>query len=176
MRDSARAGANSTGDGFQAPDRVDADRQLELAVSRVLRRADLPVKLQVLADSGTTLTPGQAWMLGQVYWRGRYQDGVSVPSVARAHRLPAEVLEPAFREFAAAGYVDLDGGDLTLTTAGQAEVDRLAAAWRHWLDGRLEDWSCSDAEDRARLERAVGHIATKLFEEEQARIDGRVPA
>lgn len=168
-----RAGATSTGDGFQAPDRVDADRQLELAVSRVLRNADRRVKLAVIADSGTTLTPGQAWMLGQVYWRGRYQDAVSVQRVARAHKVPPEIMDPAFRQFASAGYIDLDDGTLTLTPAGQLELHRLTAAWRQWLDSRLEDWTPSDPEDRARLERAIDHIATKLLEEEQARTTNR---
>ena len=171
MRDSSRAGATNMGDGFAAPDRADADRQLELAISRVMRKADIPLKLQLLADSGSSLTPGQAWMVGQVHWRGRNQDGISLDTVARAHRVPTEVLEPAFRSAAGAGYLDFDGGRVTITPAGQAEVDRLAAAWRQWLDGQLDDWTCSDPVDRARLDRAIDHIAEQLREEEDNRLE-----
>jgi hypothetical protein len=175
MRDSSRAGAADMGDGFGAPDNADADRQLERAVSRVMRKVDRPLKLQILADSGTALSPGQAWMVSQVYWRDRHQDRVSVDSVARAHRLPGEVLEPAFDGVVRAGYLEFDGDRLAVTSAGLAEIDRLATAWRSWLDGRLEDWTCSDPADRERLSHAIDHIAAQLLEDEQTRTDEKVP-
>lgn len=94
-------------------------------------------------------------------------------AVAHAHRMPPEVLEPAFAGLAAVGYASFADGDasgvLRLTPAGQAEIDRPAAAWRQWLDGRLADWSCADPVDRARLGRAIDQIARRLLEEaEQA--------
>jgi len=176
MRDSSKAGATSMNEGFGTPDWNDADRQLELEISRVMRKADRPVKLRVLADSGSALTPGQAWMVGQVYWRGRSGDGVTLSAVARAHRVPPEVLRPAFANTAAAGYLRLDDDSLSLTPAGQAELDRLAAAWRNWLDGRLEDWTCTDPDDRARLDRAMDMIAARLLEEEESRLEQPVAA
>jgi EmrB/QacA subfamily drug resistance transporter len=167
MRDSSRAGATNMGDGFAAPDNADADHQLELAVSRIMRKADVPVKLRVLAESGTALTPGQAWMLGQIYWRDRHQNGVTVKAIARAHRMPGEVLAPAFAKTADAGYLRFDDDRLALTPAGLAEIDRIAAAWRNWLDGRLDDWTCSDPEDRDRLDRAIDHIVAQLLDDER---------
>jgi EmrB/QacA subfamily drug resistance transporter len=176
MRDSSKAGATSMSEGFGTPDCADADRQLQLEISRVMQKADLPVKLRVLADSGSALSPGQAWMVGQVYWRGRAGEAVTLSGVARAHRVPPEVLRPAFANTATAGYLRLDEDALALTPAGQAEIDRLAAAWRNWLDGRLEDWTCADPEDRARLNRAMDLIASRLLEEEESRLEQPVAA
>jgi EmrB/QacA subfamily drug resistance transporter len=174
LRDSARAGASDLGEGFAAPDSVDSEQQFARTVARVLRTpAAREAPAQVLLASGSHLTRGQAWMLGQIHFRERAGREPSVAAVAHAHRMPPEVLEPAFAGLAAVGYASFADGDaagaLRLTPAGQAEIDRLAAAWRQWLDGRLADWSCADPVDRARLDRAIDQIARRLLEEaEQA--------
>jgi hypothetical protein len=85
-------------------------------------------------------------------------------------------LRPAFANTANAGYLRLDEDAVALTPAGQAEIDRLAAAWRDWLDGRLEDWTCADPDDRARLDRAMDSIASRLLEEEESRLEQPVAA
>ncbi|MET9290495.1 DHA2 family efflux MFS transporter permease subunit [Streptomyces sp. NPDC003077] len=164
LRDSARASAGDLGDGFAAPDSADTDRQLERAVARVMQHAKDPVSQEILATSGSPLTPGQAWALGQIHWRTRLKGGASVSAIARAHRMPQEVLEPAFRNVTDTGYAR-DGERLTLTPAGDAEIDRLTAAWRHWLDGQLEGWRADDPEDHARLDRALDSLATRLLDE-----------
>ncbi|MCZ4118462.1 MDR family MFS transporter [Streptomyces sp. H39-S7] len=170
LRDSARAGASDMGDAFAAPSSADADRQLERSIAQVMRRAkaEEPVSLRILADSGSPLTPGQAWALGQVHWRGRLQGGARLSTVAKAHRMPGEVLEPAFSTIAQAGYADFDGERLAMTDSGRAQIDLLAGAWRRWLDERLDDWDVSDPADRARLDRAVEGIAARLLDEEEA--------
>ncbi|MGW2396156.1 DHA2 family efflux MFS transporter permease subunit [Kitasatospora sp. NPDC001664] len=169
LRDSARAGAGDIGEGFGAPDSADADRQLERAVSNLLRKTKgrQAVKERILADSGTALTPGQAWAVGQVYWRGRYGGGADVESIAVAHHVPGEVLEPAFEKVVDSGHVAASDGRLSLTPAGQAEVDRIGEAWRQWLGHHLDDWDVTDPEDRARLDRAIETMAARLYQEEQ---------
>ncbi|MEC4015245.1 hypothetical protein [Streptomyces sp. H27-D2] len=170
LRDSARAGAGDMGDGFAAPSSADDDRQLERAVAAVMRTARKtapePVSRRILAESGSALTPGDAWALGQIHWRGRLQDGATLNSIAHAHRRPPDVLEPAFARTTAAGYARLDGDRISLTPAGQAEIDRLAAAWRNWLGEHLDDWDVTDAEDREGLDRALDLMATRLPDEE----------
>lgn len=166
LRDSARAAAGDMGDGFGAPDSADADRQLERAVAAVMRAAKgRPVSRQLLAGSGSPLNPAQAWALGQVHWRAKLRGGASLASIAVAHRMPPDVLDPVFDHTAAAGYLTRDGDGLALTPAGEAEVARLGAAWRHWLDERLEDWDVTGPEDRARLDRALDAMAARLLEE-----------
>ncbi|MFE7120894.1 DHA2 family efflux MFS transporter permease subunit [Streptomyces sp. NPDC057654] len=166
LRDSARAGASDMGEGFAAPSSAEADRQLEWAVAGVMRKAKGgPVSRQILAESGSRLTAAEAWTLGQVHWRERVGAGATLSSIAAAHRMPPEVLEPAFARTAQGGYLRLSADHLSLTTAGEEELARLGAAWRSWLDANLEDWDITDPQDRARLDRALDNMAAKLLEE-----------
>ncbi|MEU6079056.1 MDR family MFS transporter [Streptomyces sp. NPDC047108] len=170
LRDSARAGALDIGEGFAAPDAPDTDLQLARAVAGVMRRTEKPLTAELLADCGSTLSAGEAWALGQVHWRTRAGRRTDPEAVAAAHRMPAEVLEPVFRQVVGAGYAAWGAeGRLRLTAAGRSEIDRLTHAWRHWLDTRLEDWDVRDPDDRARLDRALDHLAEELLEEEEAR-------
>ncbi|MEU7159351.1 MDR family MFS transporter [Streptomyces chrestomyceticus] len=167
LRDSARAAAGDLGEGFAAPDSTDSDQQLERAVARAMRKAEGPVSLEVLAVSGSPLTPGQAWALGQIHWRTRIHGETSLAAVAQAHRMPDEVLEPIFDRVVSGGYARYgDGGRLELTEAGRTEIDRLIVAWRQWLDERLEGWTAEDPEDRARLARALDNMAARLLDED----------
>ncbi|MFI0262884.1 MFS transporter [Streptomyces sp. NPDC017056] len=169
LRDSARAAAGDLGEGFAAPDSTDSDQQLERAVARTMRKAEGPVSLEVLAASGSPLTPGQAWALGQIHWRTRIHGETSLAAIAQAHRMPDEVLEPVFTRAVSAGYARHDAGRLVLTEAGRAEIDRLIVAWRGWLDERLEGWTADDPEDRARLARALDNVAARLLDEDSSR-------
>ncbi|MEU7041335.1 MDR family MFS transporter [Streptomyces varsoviensis] len=166
LRDSARAGASDMGEGFAAPSSAEADRQLERAVAGVMRKAHGgPVSRQILTESGSRLTAAEAWALGQVHWRERLGGGATLSAIATAHRMPPEVLEPAFARTAQGGYLRLSGDRLALTAAGEEEIARLGAAWRSWLDAHLEDWDVTDPEDRARLDRALDNMAARLLDE-----------
>jgi hypothetical protein len=85
------------------------------------------------------------------------------------------VIEPIYDQVGAEGYLMREGQRLRLTDSGTAELDRIKAAWRRWLDGRLDDWNEADPADRALLDQALTNIATKLLEE-QARDQQTVPA
>ncbi|MEV5238784.1 MDR family MFS transporter [Streptomyces cinnamoneus] len=168
LRDSARAGAADMGEGFAAPDSAEADRQLERAVAGVMRSTKgRPVSRQVLLASGSRLDPVEAWTLGQIHWRLRVRGDARLSAIAAAHRMPPEVLAPAFARAAGAGYARVDGDHLSLTPAGEAEIDRLGTAWRSWLAARLGDWDVADPADRARLDRALDSLAERLLEEDE---------
>ncbi|MFF8813367.1 MDR family MFS transporter [Streptomyces pactum] len=171
LRDSARAEALDLGEGFSAPDSPDAERQLERAVAGVLRRAGGPVGRQLLAASGSPLGAAETWVLGQIHWRDRLHGRALLSEVAAAHRVPPEVLAPAVAGTAAAGYARLEGDELSLTARGRTEIERLRAAWRAWLDERLEDWDLSDPVHRERLDRSLDRIAALLLEESEEHAD-----
>ncbi|MBT2383145.1 MFS transporter [Streptomyces sp. ISL-11] len=173
LRDSARAGASDMGEGFAAPDSGEAERQLERAVAGVMRRAKSPVSREILAGSGSPLDPAEAWTLGQIHWRLRVRGEATLSSLATAHRMPPEVLAPAVTRTVDGGWAHRDGDRLTLTPAGEAEMDRLSRTWRDWLATRLDDWDITDPADRALLDRALDTMASRLLEEaeeEQERI------
>ncbi|WP_043688295.1 MDR family MFS transporter [Nocardia abscessus] len=168
LRDSARAGAGDVGEGFSVPDSPDRLVQLERAIAGTMRKAgagDL-IGPRLLAEADSDLTRGEAWALGQVYLRERITGDATLAAIARAHRLPEEVIEPIYDQVGAEGYLTRDADRLRLTDSGAAEMDRIKAAWRRWLDRRLDDWNEADPVDRALLDRALSNIATKLLEDE----------
>ncbi|WP_454199361.1 DHA2 family efflux MFS transporter permease subunit [Nocardia sp. Marseille-Q1738] len=177
LRDSARAGARDVGEGFSVPDSPDRLVQLERAVAVAMRKArdEQPIGPRILADADSDLTPGEAWALGQVYLRDRITGDATLAAIARAHHLPDEVIEPIYDQVGAEGYLSREGKRLRLTDSGAAELDRIKAAWRRWLDSRLDDWNAADPTDRALLDQALTNIATKLLED-QAREEESVPA
>ncbi|WP_405166937.1 MFS transporter [Nocardia sp. NBC_01499] len=168
LRDSARTGAGDVGEGFSVPDSADRVVHLERAIAGSLRKehAEGPIGPRILADAGSTLSRGEAWALGQVYLRDRVKGGATLDAVARAHKLPDDVLAPIYRRVADKGYLIDDGRGLRLTDQGQAELDRVKAAWRRWLDSRLDDWNNDDPADRALFDQALDSLAAKLLEEE----------
>lgn len=109
-----------------------------------------------------------------MYLRDRVRGDATLTGIARAHRVPEEVIEPIYDQVGAEGYLTREGRRLRLTDSGAAELDRIKAAWRRWLDTRLDDWNEADPGDRALLDQALMNIATKLLED-QARDQETVP-
>jgi len=171
LRDSARAAATDLGEGFSAPDSADSVCQLERALAGVFGQVDDREALHdvILADSGTGLTHGQAWALGQVYVRSRVRGEATLETIARGCRVPTEVFEPFFEEVSNDGYLEEDHGRLMLTPAGQGEIDRIHDAWRPWLDTKLDDWALDDPHDRELLNQAIDRITSRLLDEEESR-------
>ncbi|WP_245655550.1 MDR family MFS transporter [Nocardia coubleae] len=167
LRDSARHGAGDVGEGFSVPDSHDRVVQLERSVAATVRkaRAKGPIIPELIAASGSRLSPDTAWALGQVYLYGKQDMPATVYGIAYRHRLPVEVLAPVFRQAADAGLLHAEAGTLALTDTGRTEVDTLRAGWRRWLGDRLDDWNCEDPTDRALLDEALSKIATKLLDE-----------
>ncbi|MFC9897381.1 MDR family MFS transporter [Nocardia sp. NPDC127579] len=169
LRDSIRGGATDVGEGFSMPDHGDRVALLERAVSVTMRKAHTEggsVHSRILADAGSELSRGQAWALRQIYLHNRIRGGASIASIAQAHRVPDEVVEPVLLKVIGAGFVDADDGNLTLTPVGRAEVDRVHQAWRRWLSGRIDDWDDRDPVDSALLDQALDNIARKLLDDQ----------
>ncbi|WP_229073702.1 MDR family MFS transporter [Actinoplanes sp. DH11] len=167
LRDSARVAASDVGEGFSPPAADDRIGQLERQISDTMRRArdDRTVLDRVLADSGTALNPSQAWAIGQTHLHLTAKGRAELPAIARQHRMPPEVLEPAFDELCAAGYARVEGDDVHLTEAGQEQFERVRHAWRQWLDANLDDIARTEPDDRVLIDQALNNIATRLVDE-----------
>ncbi|WP_024802539.1 MFS transporter [Nocardia sp. BMG51109] len=167
LRDSARVDATDVGGGFAVPESVDRVVLLEHSLASVMRRlrADELPDPRILAAAESSLTRDQAWAIGQVEMLNRVRGGATLTAIARAHWMPPEVLEPVYEKAVRNGYVEFDGDLVDLTDAGQQRFDEIFAAWRRWLCDHLDDWDCSDAEDRRLLDQALDNIAAKLLDE-----------
>ncbi|MBF6540445.1 MFS transporter [Nocardia farcinica] len=168
LRDSARTAAGEVGEGFSAPQSADRADLLERTVAEALRRARAqgPVTPVILADAGGGMGRGEAWVLGQIALHTRLRGAARLSAIAAAHRLPEEVLEPFFARVAAAGQVEIGADEVRLTPAGEAQMDRVRAAWRRWLRERLQLADDGDPRDRELLEQALDVIANKLLDEQ----------
>ncbi|MEV0764571.1 MDR family MFS transporter [Nocardia sp. NPDC050435] len=167
LRDSVRGGASDVGEGFSMPNSSDRVLLLEQSVSQVMRKAkrDKTIGPAVLADSGSGLTRGQAWALGQVYMVNRVRGRATIAAIAQLHHVPDEVLEPVFVRLIGTDHLEAEDGSLRLTADGLLEVEQVRAAWRRWLDTQLEDWDNRDPADRALLDQALDNLAAKLLDE-----------
>ncbi|MEV6350180.1 MDR family MFS transporter [Actinoplanes sp. NPDC051851] len=169
LRGAARAQAGEVGEGFAPPASADRVVQLERAISDTMRKAghDRTVFEEILADSGGRLSHSQAWALGQTHLHTRALGRADLGRIARTHRVPPEVLRPAFEDLFAAGFARQDGDVVALTDTGQEQFERVRHAWQQWLGARLEDFTMTDPGDRALLDQALANIATRLVDEEQ---------
>nr|BFE60817.1 MDR family MFS transporter [Dactylosporangium thailandense] len=168
LRDSARAAATDVGDAFSAPP---ADRigQLERAISDTIRHTrgtDPGFVNRILTAAGGGLSPAQAWAVGQTHLHTTVRGEATVTAIADRHRMPRDVIAPAFSELQGAGLARLDGDAVQLTPAGEAQLDRVRTAWKQWLDAHLEDITLAEPEDHALLDKALTNIATRLVDEQ----------
>ncbi|RJO79391.1 MFS transporter [Nocardia panacis] len=168
LRDSTRSAAGDVGDGFSVPNSPDRVVLLECAIASTMRRArdEGPIAPRILESAGSALSHGEGWALGQVYLHNRIRGAATVAGIASAHKVPGEVIAPVYDSVVDAGYVAREDDRLVLTESGRAEVDRMHAAWRRWLDERLDDWDLTDPADRSLLDQALDNIAGKLLDEE----------
>jgi hypothetical protein len=172
LRDAARASATDIGEGFSAPEPLDPERKLEIAIARLMAKEGRSAIPGIRERSGTMLGIGTGWCVAQVHLRRRHSQPTDMVSIARQVMVPSEVLLPAFREAAAAGYVGGDAHSWTMTDVGQREWDRFSGALKDWLSERLE---VPLADDRAQIDAALGRLTGRFLDEETtARVRGRV--
>jgi hypothetical protein len=164
LRDFARASAPDLGEGFGMLDVQDSDAELERAIARVVWRDGAAAAPRILAASGTGLNPADAWCITQVHLHDRYADGADLVAIARAHDLPAEVLQPAFDAAVARGFLRPDAERFTLTGRGETDYAKLAAAWKDWLAARLPAQDGRRPGDE-RLDAALQRIAARIADD-----------
>ena len=165
LRDSSRASAGDVGDGFGMPTDESSERRLERAIAAILRERGREQAPRILHQSGTTLSTAAAWGVIAVMRFARVRGGADIEEIARWHRLPAAVLEPTFGQLASEGMILRSNGSLTLTAAGQTEVDHLTKAMRAWLAEQLADWN--QAPDEKQIGQALDRIARRMLDHDE---------
>jgi hypothetical protein len=169
------AKVSGAGDGFAVPEGSDNERQLGNVVAEILRRDNRASAGHILASSGSVLDVAAAWGVMGVFLRERAFGVPARESDMEARvGVPHGVLRPFYTEVVAAGYLSRDGGDgdvLQLTPRGQAEADKIIAAWKAWLMGELAGWLKAhetSPEQTRMIEGAIGRITLRLIREAAA--------
>lgn len=145
------------------PERAQSLQLLQTAIARVFRTKGTAVRAQIRADAGSEAAISNGWCAGVVHVRSQLDRDTSLEAIAQLHRLPREVLQPAFEQAREAGYLTGDSDHLRLTDVGQREVDTFIAAMRAWLAQELADWGGADD---ALLSEALAGIARNIIDEE----------
>ncbi|MEW2521172.1 MDR family MFS transporter [Actinacidiphila alni] len=164
LRDSARAGSMDMGEGFAQPGTGDSAKLLELAVAKIMRKSDADTARRILGGADTRLDMAGAWTVMQVVLLVRMVGHANLNLIAARHRLPPEVLLPAFDRSVADGWLTRDGTFLATTPEGEREAKALTTAWAQWLNERLE--KDTGRPSGADLRAAADAIAKRLLAED----------
>jgi EmrB/QacA subfamily drug resistance transporter len=167
------ARVSGPGDGFAVPEGSDNETQLTNVVGQIMRRDNRSSIAGILAESGSGLDVATAWGVVGVFIReAAFGVPVREADVEARVGVPTGVLRPFFGELVTAGYLTRDDdGVLALTPRGQAEVDKIVAAWKAWLMGELQGWLKAheaSPEQTAQIQGAIGRIALRLVREAEA--------
>src|SRR6202012_560667 len=164
---------SGVGDGFAVPEGSDNERQLANVVAQTLRRDNRTSFAGILNRSGAQLDPAAAWgVMGIFVGQLAFGHPIHEADVEARVGVPAGVVRPFYTEQVAAGITARDDeGTLTLTARGQAEAEKINAAWRAWLMGELQGWLKAhevNPEQTQMIEQAIGRIALRLVRESVA--------
>jgi hypothetical protein len=162
LRDTARASATEFGEGFAVPSVADPDFELRRAVATLWRQHRDDAVPAIQERARLTVSEAEGWLLLMV--RKHQVDGhTSLRDIALDTMVPWGIFEPTARELRVDGYLAENGdGTYMFTKQGEDAIERLAAAWREWLIGKLADWH---PEDHPELRGAVDRLADRLRDE-----------
>ena len=137
LRDAAASGSTDMGEGFGMPTTESPEKLLEIAVGRLLRQSR-GVNLQALSQNpGSRLDVPRLWALMQVYRHAQQSGSAHLADIVAQHRVPRQILEPAFEGLVRSGYAERTGDSMWLTPAGASEVNFARNAIASWITETL---------------------------------------
>jgi DNA-binding MarR family transcriptional regulator len=163
LRETARA--TDPGEVFGMPEDRDSLDEIARALSVLTSRERLrPVYERIAARAGVDLPPAACWLL----FRLDEQAPTTLAQLAGRGRVPESALLPYVERLQQDGLVEMSGGPadcVTLTSQGQAVLDRLLAVRREGLAQLLAGWS---PERHGELAAALTVLARGLTSDERA--------
>ncbi|ADB51709.1 MFS transporter [Conexibacter woesei] len=148
------------GESFAMPKPDTSLDEIARAVSQLARRDTLlKIYARLGARAGIDLSPGALWLLARI----AEHEPVTLAHVATHCGVAHRRLVTPFSELADAGYVEGEGGALTLTPAGAAIRVRMVEARRARLEELLDGWSPEQHDELARF---LVRLASDLREDE----------
>ena len=149
------------GESFAMPKPDASLDEIARAVSQLARRDTLlRIYARLGARAGVDLSPGALWLMARI----AEHEPVTLAHVATHCGVAHRRLVTPFGELADAGYVEGEGGALTLTPAGAAIRARIVEARRARLEQLLDGWSPEQHDELARF---LVRLADDLREDER---------
>ncbi len=146
LADSVADAAPDLGAGFAAPHSPANEEVLSRRITNLLYGRHRDRVLELLQSTKQDLDAAGLWAIIQVYGLTAGGHHADVGQIARSRDLPTAVLEPHFRQVIAAGYVEGDLDDLTLTARGREAVGHLRDDLVAWIAAHLEGTGDSSPE------------------------------
>ncbi|MCV7179106.1 MFS transporter [Mycolicibacterium sphagni] len=167
LRDAAAMGSTDLGEGFGMPTTEPAEKVLEVAVSRLLRESRGMHLPAVAQSAGIHLDTARMWALLQVYRHAQMAGAADLAAIAARHRVPVEILEPAFARLVAAGYAQRAGDYFSLTASGATEVNYARNLIASWITDTLTRSPAFEGRpDRLQVQGAMERIARNVLAQE----------
>ncbi|MFD1813432.1 MDR family MFS transporter [Rhodococcus gannanensis] len=136
--------APDPGESFGMPTERSSLEELRLAIWRTLGREHrLRIWEIVVAEAGSDLSRGEAWMVSRV----AEERSRTTSQMSTASKTPPTVVEETARSLERRGMVTIDGERVAITFAGDAEADRLLDAQRRRLHEFVSDYPGCDQAD-----------------------------
>ncbi|MHA7652531.1 MDR family MFS transporter [Mycobacterium sp. ML4] len=126
------------GDGFAVPRNKSPEDVLEIAIGHLLAEAPTVRLDDIAKQPGCELDVAGLWGVLRICQYQRFFESAQLTDIASHMHVPPQVLEPVFDRLVEAGYALRDGDRLSLSPAGQRQVDSLSGLIRQWLTDHLE--------------------------------------
>lgn len=162
LSDSIAQEAGDLGGGFAAPESLRSSEILSRRIANLLYGHRRDRVLDLLQSDESDLDAAAIWAMVQVYGLAASGRRADVARIAWSRHLPPAVLEPLFRQVVAAGYVEGNLDDLTLTATGAATIDRLRDDLVDWILENLEGIEGETSDDVAE---AVASVVQRIVVE-----------
>lgn len=162
LRGRVEPGNADLGEGFGMPEARSNEDRLASRIARLVYSEDRDDMIRMLEDAALGIDEGRVWALTQVYGRVRAGQPASLRRIALSRSIPPILLQPAFEDLLARGYLNGSLSDLTLGARGVETMHALGEHFRAWIIDRLDGVDESDAPV---VDAAVRRIADRLLTE-----------
>ncbi|AWB93334.1 MDR family MFS transporter [Aeromicrobium chenweiae] len=162
LRHGLQPGATDLGEGFGMPESSSAEERLASRIARLVYADHGRPVADILQDADVGLDEGRTWALLQVHGRNREGQPASLSGIARAHRVPPILLQPAFESLLRSGHLGGSLAQLTMTETGAETMRALGEYFRQWILARLDG---IDSVEAPTVDAAIQRITQRLLQE-----------
>lgn len=162
LHDGVQPAAADLGEGFGMPEARSSEDRLASRIARLVYADNARAVQEILEEADLGLDEGRTWALVQVHGRVREGQPASLGGIARAHRVPPILLQPAFDSLLRSGHLGGSLAQLTVAETGAETMRELGKHFKRWIIAHLDG---IDDVDAPTVDAAIQRIAQRLLAE-----------